>query len=208
MEASQEVEVRLSHAYDADERDVDMAVKVLATAHDKQEITQEEMDAVRWKIDWHMVPMLFVCLQLSGWDKVVSHLQHEGGSGAGRQPVELGGLDHIFCLPHRYLPDVISAPTLPTSKYLAVNIFLWGVVEMCHSCSAALWVMVERFPAAKGKRDAFDAIASAALDAIASSTESSGSIARTESGSAGSEISWLSSSNSPVTNVEASAIGR
>lgn len=66
--------------------------------------------------------------------------------------------------------------------------------------------MVERFPAAKGKRDAFDAIASAALDAIASSTKSSGSIARTESGSAGSEISWLSSSNSPVTNVEASAI--
>lgn len=47
MKASQEVEVRLGHAYDADKRDVDMAAKVLATAHDEQEITHEEMDAVR-----------------------------------------------------------------------------------------------------------------------------------------------------------------
>lgn len=51
--------------------DVDIAVQILAGAHDQAPITQAEMDAVRWKIDWHMVPMLFVCLQLSGWDKVV-----------------------------------------------------------------------------------------------------------------------------------------
>jgi hypothetical protein len=51
--------------------DVDLAARILARAHDQGPITQAEMDAVRWKIDWHMVPMLFVCLQLSGWDKVV-----------------------------------------------------------------------------------------------------------------------------------------
>lgn len=53
------------------DKDVDVAVKILKTAHHEGPISQEEMDAVRWKIDWHMVPMLFVCLQLSGWDKVV-----------------------------------------------------------------------------------------------------------------------------------------
>ena len=51
--------------------EVDVAARILAAAGDHSPITQAEMDAVRWKIDWHMVPMLFVCLQLSGWDKVV-----------------------------------------------------------------------------------------------------------------------------------------
>ncbi|OAA54076.1 Transcription factor [Niveomyces insectorum RCEF 264] len=35
-----------------------------------------------------------------------------------------------------------------------------------HACSAVLWAMGERFPAARGKRDAFDLIATAALDAL------------------------------------------
>lgn len=35
-----------------------------------------------------------------------------------------------------------------------------------HACSAAMWAMVERFPSAKGKRDAFDSIATAALDSL------------------------------------------
>lgn len=66
------VEIGAGQSYDtADERDVDIAARILATADHEGSITQEEMDAVRWKIDRHMVPMLFVCLQLSGWDKVV-----------------------------------------------------------------------------------------------------------------------------------------
>ena len=51
--------------------EIDVAAQILAAAGDHSPITHAEMDAVRWKIDWHMVPMLFVCLQLSGWDKVV-----------------------------------------------------------------------------------------------------------------------------------------
>lgn len=42
-----------------------------------------------------------------------------------------------------------------------------------HACSAVLWAMVERFPAAKGKRDAFDVIATAALDSLSSDIEPS-----------------------------------
>jgi hypothetical protein len=68
----QGVEIAAGQTDDAaDEREVDLAAKVLAAAHHEGPITQAEMDAVRWKIDWHMVPMLFVCLQLSGWDKVM-----------------------------------------------------------------------------------------------------------------------------------------
>jgi hypothetical protein len=56
---------------DKNDRDVDVAAKILAAARNERPVTEEEMEAVRRKIDWHMIPMLFVCLQLSGWDKVV-----------------------------------------------------------------------------------------------------------------------------------------
>lgn len=42
-----------------------------------------------------------------------------------------------------------------------------------HSCSTVLWAMVERFPAAKGTRDAFDVIATAALDSFSTEEPSS-----------------------------------
>lgn len=42
-----------------------------------------------------------------------------------------------------------------------------------HSCSTVLWAMVERFPAAKGTRDAFDVIATAALDSFSTDGPSS-----------------------------------
>lgn len=57
--------------FDRNDRDVDVAAKILAAARDERPATEEEMEAVRRKIDWHMVPMLFVCYQLSGWDKVM-----------------------------------------------------------------------------------------------------------------------------------------
>ncbi|KAJ9260555.1 hypothetical protein DTO212C5_8484 [Paecilomyces variotii] len=56
---------------DRNDHDVDVAAKILAAARDERPVTEEEMEAVRRKIDWHMVPMLFVCYQLSGWDKVI-----------------------------------------------------------------------------------------------------------------------------------------
>ncbi|KAJ9219078.1 hypothetical protein DTO169C6_8588 [Paecilomyces variotii] len=57
--------------FDRNDRDVDVAARILAAARDERPVTEEEMEAVRRKIDWHMVPMLFVCYQLSGWDKVI-----------------------------------------------------------------------------------------------------------------------------------------
>ena len=51
--------------------DVDLGAQILADAGGHGFISEEEMDAVRRKIDWHMVPMLLVCMQLSGWDKVM-----------------------------------------------------------------------------------------------------------------------------------------
>jgi len=45
-----------------------------------------------------------------------------------------------------------------------------------HSCSSVLWAMAERFPGAKGKRDAFDAIASTAIDALDANNRALGDI--------------------------------
>jgi hypothetical protein len=59
------------------------------------------------------------------------------------------------------------------SPLVRQRIALRAVEKSVHSCSAALWAMVERFPAAKGKRDAFDVISSAALEAVSSAASDS-----------------------------------
>jgi hypothetical protein len=47
------------------------------------------------------------------------------------------------------------------------QISLREVERSIHACSAVMWGMVERFPAAKVKRDAFEAFASVSLDSAA-----------------------------------------
>ncbi|KKA23003.1 Allantoate permease [Rasamsonia emersonii CBS 393.64] len=122
------VEIGAGQSYDtADERDVDIAARILATADHEGSITQEEMDAVRWKIDRHMVPMLFVCLQLSGWDKVV----------VGTEAI-YGMIDDLGLSGYQY--------SWVGSIMYFVNIFLWGVVEMCHAaCTNTSSILVCRF---------------------------------------------------------------
>jgi hypothetical protein len=59
--------------------------------------------------------------------------------------------------------------------------------------------MVERFPAARGKRDAFDAIASAALDSIVSAFNiSAGGVAQSDAGSSVSGGGGYGLQNSPT----------
>jgi hypothetical protein len=50
------------------------------------------------------------------------------------------------------------------------QISLRKLEAIVHACSAALWAMVERFPTAKGKLDAFDSIATAVLDSLSTET--------------------------------------
>ena len=59
------------------------------------------------------------------------------------------------------------------SNEVRERISLRSLENTIHSCSAVLWAMVERFPAAKGTRDAFDAIATAALDSFSADTTAS-----------------------------------
>ncbi|OKL62198.1 hypothetical protein UA08_02321 [Talaromyces atroroseus] len=143
---------------DVDDKNIDLAAKVLAHAHDEAPITQEEMDAVRRKIDWYMVPMLFVCLQLSGWDKVVIGtaaiygLEKDLGL-TGYQYSWVGSImyfDRSVSILVAFLiaifPTLWLLQRLPTGKYLAANIFLWGVVEMCHAaCTNPASILVCRF---------------------------------------------------------------
>ncbi|KAJ9286772.1 hypothetical protein DTO021C3_5721 [Paecilomyces variotii] len=136
--------------FDRNDRDVDVAAKILAAARDERPVTEEEMEAVRRKIDWHMVPMLFVCYQLSGWDKVIVGtaaiygLKEDLGL-TGYQYSWVGSIMYIAFLVGIF-PTLWLLQRLPTGKYLAVNIFLWGVVEMCHAaCTNSAGILVCRF---------------------------------------------------------------
>ncbi|KAI5919037.1 putative allantoate permease [Camillea tinctor] len=130
--------------------DGDIAAKILARAQDHAPITEGEMEAVRWKIDWHMVPMLFVCLQLSGWDKVVISTavlygMKEDLGMSGYQYSWAGSIMYIAFLVWIF-PTLYLLQRFPTGKYLAVNITLWGIVELCHAaCKDPASLLVCRF---------------------------------------------------------------
>jgi hypothetical protein len=67
-------ESRPSEPLDIDQGQIvetDIAAQILAGAGDHEPITEAEFNALRKKLDWTLLPMLCVCMQLSGWDKVV-----------------------------------------------------------------------------------------------------------------------------------------
>ncbi|GAD95410.1 allantoate permease, putative [Paecilomyces variotii No. 5] len=114
------------------DRDIDVAAKILAAARDEKPVTEEEMQA------------------LSGWDKVVVGtaaiygLKEDLGL-TGYQYSWVGSIMYIAFLIGIF-PTLWLLQRLPTGKYLAVNIFLWGVVEMCHAaCTNPAGILICRF---------------------------------------------------------------
>ncbi|OAA54078.1 Major facilitator superfamily domain, general substrate transporter [Niveomyces insectorum RCEF 264] len=130
--------------------DADVAARIVAAAGDYEPITQAEMNAVRRKIDWHMVPLLTVCMQLSGWDKVVIGTAAIYGL---KEDLNLSGSQYSWTGSIMYFafllgifPTLYLLQRLPTGKYLAVNIICWGIVELCHAaCTNAAGLLVCRF---------------------------------------------------------------
>lgn len=150
--------------------DVDLGAEILAAAGAHEPVTQAEMDAVRRKIDWHMVPMLFFCLQLSGWDKVVyvpflvrlllffvysSNTSSIGTAAIYGLKEDLGmtgsqyswtGSIMYFAFLLGIFPTLYMLQRFPTGKYLAINITCWGIVELCHAaCTNPAGLLVCRF---------------------------------------------------------------
>ncbi|KAJ5546794.1 hypothetical protein N7494_004379 [Penicillium frequentans] len=119
-------------------KDVDIAAQIISDYADQMDgeswSIEEERRLIR-RIDWRLIPTLFVCATLSGLDKTAIsaaaiyniktdlHLTGDQYSWIGSAPY-FGGL--IFMGPLAY-----GLQKVPAVPFFAFNVLCWGILEMC-----------------------------------------------------------------------------
>lgn len=140
--------VKAGHA-----RDVDVAAQILADhGHEMLEHswTSEEDKKLMRKVDWRLIPILFVCATMSGLDKTAI-------SGAAiyglKKDLNLVGQQYSWCGSAPFFgglvfmgPSAYCLQRLPAARFFAANVFMWGVTAMCMSaCTSFGGLFVCRF---------------------------------------------------------------
>ncbi|EMC99244.1 hypothetical protein BAUCODRAFT_65035 [Baudoinia panamericana UAMH 10762] len=134
-------------------KDVDIAAQIIAEHGDTVDgdtwPAEEERKLMR-RVDWRLIPILFVCATMSGLDKTAIsgaaiyglkkdlHLTGQQYSWCGSAPF-FGGL--LFMGPAAY-----CLRRLPTITFFAINVLFWGITEMCMAaCTSFGGLFVCRF---------------------------------------------------------------
>ncbi|EIN07050.1 MFS general substrate transporter [Punctularia strigosozonata HHB-11173 SS5] len=119
----------------ADVQDVDVAAQL--TAGKEVILTPEEAARIRKKIDWHILPLMFVLYLIQYADKTTlgqaavlgiikdAHLNQN-------QFNWLGTIFYLSFLVFEY-PQNLALQRFPVGKWMSVNIFIWGVALACHA---------------------------------------------------------------------------
>ncbi|KAL1862869.1 hypothetical protein VTK73DRAFT_6597 [Phialemonium thermophilum] len=125
----------------SDEYDVANQILADTAQFANEEFTPEEDRKLRWKIDWRLIPVLTISATLNGVDKVsvstaaIYGLQSDLGL-VGNQYSWVGSIIYFGGLLF-LIPTLWAMHRFPIGKYYAVNIFLWGAIEMimaaCHN---------------------------------------------------------------------------
>lgn len=134
-------------------KDIDIAAQIIADYADEigqDGWSKEEEKRLIRKVDWWLVPILFVCATLSGLDKTAIsaaaiydikgdlHLTGSEYSWVGSAPF-FGGL--VFMGPSAY-----CLQKMPAVTFFSINVLCWGIVEMCMAaCTDFASLFVCRF---------------------------------------------------------------
>ncbi|KAJ5272921.1 hypothetical protein N7478_008046 [Penicillium angulare] len=133
--------------------DVDIAAQIIADYADQGDgeswSLEEEKKLIR-RVDWRLIPTLFICATLSGLDKTAIsaaaiynikgdlNLTGDQYSWVGSAPF-FGGL--AFMGPSAYMLQKV--PAIP---FFAFNVLCWGILEMCMAaCTSFGGLFVCRF---------------------------------------------------------------
>lgn len=118
------------------ERDLDQAYKYLESK-DEVAIDAESinMKALRRKIDWHIVPIMFACYTMQFIDKVL--LNYAAVMGIGRD-LKLKGNNFTNAATSFFIayliaeiPNALALQKIPAGKWLGANVVLWGIATAC-----------------------------------------------------------------------------
>lgn len=114
---------------------VDAAWNFLNHHRDAAGVDAVNIDALRRKIDWHIVPLMFLCYTMQFLDKVI--LNYAAVMGINKD-LKLTGNDFsnvatflfvgLLCFE---IPNIYFLQVVPAAKWLGANVFLWGIATAC-----------------------------------------------------------------------------
>ncbi|KHO01676.1 Major facilitator superfamily domain, general substrate transporter [Metarhizium album ARSEF 1941] len=114
---------------------VDAAWKFLNEHRDVQGVDAVDLTALRHKIDWHLVPLMFLCYTMQFLDKVI--LNYAAVMGISKD-LKLRGNDFsnvatflfvgLLCFE---IPNIYFLQIFPAAKWLGANVTLWGIATAC-----------------------------------------------------------------------------
>ncbi|GJD03602.1 Major facilitator superfamily transporter [Colletotrichum higginsianum IMI 349063] len=125
-----------SHAPSSNNNNVDAAWKFLNTHRDAGDGTASvDIDALRRKIDWRIVPLMFLCYTMQFLDKVI--LNYAAVMGLSKD-LKLVGNEFsniatflfvgLLCFE---IPNIYFLQMIPAAKWLGLNVVLWGTATAC-----------------------------------------------------------------------------
>ncbi|KAJ8087519.1 hypothetical protein AAF712_006640 [Marasmius tenuissimus] len=113
----------------------DAALAIIGEGTEQREITEEEDKRVLRKVDWWLMPVVLLVYFLQQLDK--SSLSYASVFGIVEE-TGLVGTQYSWLTSIVYLAQLVWQPIssyllvrLPISKYLFVNVFMWGAVVAC-----------------------------------------------------------------------------
>ncbi|KAK1223983.1 hypothetical protein PQX77_013144 [Marasmius sp. AFHP31] len=113
----------------------DAALAIIGEGSEQREITEEEDKRVLKKVDWWLMPVVLLVYFLQQLDK--SSLSYTSVFGIVEE-TGLVGTQYSWLTSIVYLAQLVWQPIssyllvkLPISKYLFVNVFMWGAVVAC-----------------------------------------------------------------------------
>ncbi|OJT11345.1 hypothetical protein TRAPUB_12145 [Trametes pubescens] len=127
-------QVDVHHVAVAD-ADVDTAAKLAAGLD--HELTPEESERLRKKIDWHILPLMCILYWIQFMDKTTLGSSailgiRESTHLTTNQYNWLGTIFYLSYLVFEY-PQNLALQRFPVGKWMSINIFVWGVALCSHA---------------------------------------------------------------------------
>ncbi|KAK3897652.1 major facilitator superfamily domain-containing protein [Staphylotrichum tortipilum] len=127
---------------DASDGGLDQAWKYLDAHRDADDAAGPiDLAALRRKIDWHIVPLMFLCYTLQFLDKVILNYANVMGL---QKDLNMKGNDFsnvatflfvgLLCFE---VPNIYFLQVAPAAKWLGLNVILWGTATACGAAATS-----------------------------------------------------------------------
>ncbi|EAQ88777.1 hypothetical protein CHGG_05396 [Chaetomium globosum CBS 148.51] len=121
--------------------ELDTAWKYLDANRDADTSEPIDLAALRRKIDWHIVPLMFLCYTLQFLDKVILNYANVMGL---QKDLNMGGNDFSNVATFLFVgllvfevPNIYFLQAVPAAKWLGLNVILWGTATACGAAATS-----------------------------------------------------------------------